>query len=281
MSGDFFFLASANNGGRFSSPGDPPLSRPFVDATTGLPVSELVSFPGVLTGSAAVATRNTFSGAGAFLQRNLCCNFDECGNGYRVDALFGYRHFALNDDIQIREDLLTTGPGLAPLGTQVIVVDRFRTRNTFHGGLLGLAGEAQLGRWSMSVRGGASFGNLRRELTVSGSTTVLVPGQPASVRTGGLLAQPSNIGHFTSDTLTVALEVGFNVGYLVTPNLRAHIGYTFIYLPNTWRAGDQIDRGVDPAQLRGLASPLGRPAPVLASTGTAVQGLNFGATLRY
>jgi hypothetical protein len=75
--------------------------------------------------------------------------------------------------------------------------------------------------------------------------------------------------------------VGLNLGYQLTPGLRAHVGYTLIWLPNTWRAGDQIDRVIDPNQLAGAASLFGRPAARLASTGTAVQGINFGLLLRY
>lgn len=281
VSGDFFFLGRENDGGRASSAGAMPLSRPFRNLATGLPDAELVAFPGVLSGSVAVQSRNTFGGAGAFLQRNLCCDFDECGQGFRVDVLGGYRYLNLSDQLTVREDLLATGAGLVPPGTQFVVSDRFRTENTFHGGLLGFAGEVRRGNWSLDARGGASFGTMHRELTIDGTTTVTVPGQPASVRTGGLLAQRSNIGRYSSDTFSVVPEVGLNLGYQVTPNLRAHVGYTFFYLPNVWRAGDMIDRGIDPAQLRGAAGTIGRPVPVLASTGAAVQGINFGVTLRY
>ena len=66
-----------------------------------------------------------------------------------------------------------------------------------------------------------------------------------------------------------------------TPGVRVHVGYTLIYLPNTWRTGDQIDRVVDPGQLAGAPSPFGRPAARPVSTGAAVQGINFGLLVRY
>ena len=285
LSGDFFLLGSGTDGGTFASPGDPPLSRPFFNVVTGLPDAELVGFPGSLSGSVSVSARNTFVGAGAFLRRNLCCDFDAsdpCGaRGYRVDLLAGYRYYGLNDDLRVREDLLSTGQPGAPPGTRIVVTDRFRTTNSFNGGLLGLAGGAQSGRWSADFRGGASLGNLHRGLTIDGSTVVTVPGQVPSTRTGGLLAQRSNIGRYTSDVFTVAPEFGANIGYQLTPGVRIRAGYTFLYLPNAWRAGDQIDRGIDPVQLRGGVGALGRPAPVLASTGAFVQGVNVGLTFRY
>ena len=287
ISADFFLLESENEGGTFSSTGNPPLSRPFFNVLTGRPDAELVAFPGVLSGSVTVDARNTFGGAGAFLQGNLCaldpCDpCDPCTTGYRLDFRAGYRRFELNDTLQVREDLLTVSQQMqVPPGTRIVVNDRFRTENTFDGGLLGLTGDVRRGRWSADFRTGVSLGNLNRVLTIEGSTAVAVPGQPPAARIGGLLAQRSNVGRYTSDTFTAIPEVGLNLGYQLTPGLRVHVGYTFIYLPNTWRAGDQIDRVVDPTQLAGIPSPFGRPAARLVSTGTAVQGLNVGLLLRY
>jgi hypothetical protein len=286
ISGDGFFLETGNDSGLFASPGNPPLTRPFFNLTTGQPDAELVSFPGVLAGSVSVNTRNTFAGAGAFLQRNLCCSFDGCDPchscGYRIDLLAGYRFYELNDEIRIRENLLATGAGgVVPQGTVIVVNDRFRTENTFHGGLIGLSGVVRRGNWALDFRGGASLGNMHRELIIDGSTSVQVPGQPLSLRTGGLLAQRSNIGRYSSDTFTAIPELNVNLGYQVTRGVFVHVGYSFIYLSNVWRAGDQIDRGIDTTQITGAVSTIGRPAPLFASTGTFVQGVNLGLTFRY
>jgi hypothetical protein len=281
LSGDFFFLERGGEGGLFLSPGAPPLSRPFFNVRTGLPDAELVAFPGVLAGAVGVDTNTQFTGAGAFLQRNLCCSSSECGCGYRIDLLTGYRYFGFDDQVGVTENLLSTGQGLIPPGTRVIVRDNFRTENTFHGGLIGLAGNVRRGNWYANFRGGVSLGNMHRELTINGNTTVIPLGQPASVRPGGLLAQRSNIGRYSSDTFTAVPELGVNLGYNLTPNLGVHVGYSFIYLPNVWRAGDQIDLGVDPIQLQGAPSPFGRPAARLASTNAWVQGVNIGMVVRY
>jgi hypothetical protein len=285
VSGDFFYLSTGTSNGQFSSSGDPPLSRPFFNVATGMPDAELVSYPGVLAGTVSVNAHNTFVGAGGFLQRNLCCGplgCDPCTpSWYRVDLLAGYRYYGLDDSLQIRENLVATGPGAVPAGTSIVVTDRFHTSNQFNGVLLGVSGWAQYGNWALGLRAGAALGDLHRELDVSGSTVVTVPGQPPSTRSGGLLAQPTNIGHYSSDTFTVVPELGLTVGYQVTRNITIRVGYTFVYLPNLWRAGDQIDRSIDPAQLRGMPGTLGHPAAVLASSAAVIQGLNFGATLRY
>jgi hypothetical protein len=283
--GDYFFLGSAHDSGSFTAPSGFPLSRPFFNISTGLPDAELVSFPGVVSGSVTVSARNTFNGGGAFVRRNLCCNFDTCDpccvTGYRIDFLAGYRHFQMNDTLQVREDLTSLAQAQVPPGTRIIVTDRFRTENTFDGALIGFAGDVRYGRWSADFRTGVSLGNLHRTLAIDGGTVVTQPGQPAVTRVGGLLAQASNIGRYTSDSFTTVPEVGVNLGYQITPALRVHVGYTFFYLPNTWRAGDQIDTVVDPTQLAGAVSPFGRPAARLASTGTVVQGVSFGLLFRY
>ena len=72
-----------------------------------------------------------------------------------------------------------------------------------------------------------------------------------------------------------------NVGLELSEGVLINVGYTLVYMPNTWRAGDQIDRGVDPGQLRGAVNALGRPLPTFASTGTVVQGFNVGFTFRF
>lgn len=286
VSGEFLHLGPAHDGGTFASNGNPPLARPFFNVALGQFDAELVAFPGILSGSVNVDARNTFTGYGAFVQRNICCCFDTCNpcapQGYRIDFLAGYRRFEMNDTLQIREDLLTRAQGgQIPPGTRIVVTDQFRTENTFDGALLALTGDVRRGSWSADFRAGASLGNLNRTAIINGSTVVAVPGQPLSPRVGGLLAQPSNIGQFSSDAFTAVPEIGFNLGYQLTRALRVHIGYTFIYLPNTWRAGDQIDLGVDATQLTGASGAARRPAPRLVSTGTAVQGMNFGVLLRY
>jgi hypothetical protein len=285
ISGDFFFLGSGNSGGTFSSAGDPPLSRPFLNAATGTPDAELVSYPGVLAGGVTVGVRNTFVGAGGFIQYNLCCGgnpSDPCNpTSYRVDLLTGYRYYALNDFIQIQENLVANGQAGVPIGTAITVTDRFHTENSFQGGLIGLSSGVQCGKWLFDFRGGVDLGDMHRESIIEGTTVVQLPGQPPTVRVGGLLAQPSNIGRYTSDTFTAVPEFGMNVGYQLTKGVSVHVGYTFVFLPNVWRAGDQIDHSVDPIQLTGAASPLGRPAPIFASTSAVVQGINFGVKVRY
>jgi hypothetical protein len=140
LEGSFFMLERQATGFTASSPGSPILSRPFVDATTGLPSAELVAIPGVLSGTVGAAESSTgLLGAGALLRCNLCC-----GCGYRVDALGDYRYLRFTDGLTVTENLVSTNPTsptFIPLGTMIDVMYRFVTRNEFNGGDLGLAGQ--------------------------------------------------------------------------------------------------------------------------------------------
>jgi hypothetical protein len=131
-----------------------------------------------------------------------------------------------------------------------------------------------------------ALGSTDQVVDVAGSTVIAPPGQVATVANGGLLAQPTNSGHFTRDQFAVVPEVGVNVGYQATAHLRAFVGYTFLYWSNVVRPGDQIDRAVNPTQLPvstaapQLAGPA-RPAPVLRDTAFWAQGSSFGVEFRY
>ena len=110
------------------------------------------------------------------------------------------------------------------------------------------------------------------------------------VGTGGLLAEPSNIGIRSQDRFAVIPEMGVKLGYNFTPNIKAFVGYTFMYVSNVARPGDQIDRTVNISQqpiLLGTTAvnpPLvgaARPFPLFQTTDFWAQGVNFGLEIQY
>ena len=96
----------------------------------------------------------------------------------------------------------------------------------------------------------------------------------------------SNSGRFTRDAFAVVPEAQVQLGYQLTGQLRAFVGYNFLYVSEVVRPGDQIDRVVDIRQV-----PLLTPTPALvASSRPAVpfhmtdywaQGVTFGMAFRY
>ncbi|MFM8271606.1 MAG: BBP7 family outer membrane beta-barrel protein [Gemmata sp.] len=276
LDGEFFYLGGGGDGGRFASPGTPPLSRPFLNAGTGAPDAQLVAFPDLLAGAVSVETETKLYGFAPALRCNLAYDCDS-----RIDVLVGYRNLWLDDRLRVTENLNAIGPGAVQAGTNIIVQDTFRAVNNFNGGLLGLAGGKKFGNMSLNARGSVSFGQTFTEATIDWQTLVTPPGGPTVLRAGGLLAQRSNGGRHEFQSFAVVPELGFDLGYQITPNLRAQVGYTFLYWSSVARAGDQVDRVVDPVQLTGATSSLGRPAFNPNRTDFWAQGVNFGLTIRY
>jgi hypothetical protein len=101
-----------------------------------------------------------------------------------------------------------------------------------------------------------------------------------------VLAQQSNIGEQSNTEFAAVPEFGVTFGYQVTCNVRATVGYTFIYWPNVVRPGDQIDTRLNLSQFPTTAGPgtlVGEAAPGRSFNDTNfwVQGLNFGLEFRF
>jgi hypothetical protein len=283
VEGDFFLLSSHGNGFAASSTGSPILARPFVDATTGRPNSELISFPGLLAGSVTANAASTgLLGADALLRCNLCC-----GCCYRLDAVGGYRYLRLSDHLGVEENLVSTSPAnpnFVPQGTSIAVADRFEIRNDFHSFEFGLKGCLWKGPWVLAGSALVAAGDNHEVVNITGATTVTVPGLPPVTSTGGLLALPSNIGHFTKDRFEVIPEFGLRVGYQLGPRLQAFAGYTLLLWERVARAGNQVDLTVNPTLLPGSNTPPTgpqRPMPLVTGTSFWAQGVELGLGLSF
>ena len=280
LEGNFFFLARSRQQFAAASDGSQVITRPFINALSGTGDTELVSFPGVVAGRVRADPRNTLLGAGANAIANLFC--DPCG---RLDFLIGYRYLNLVDRLTAEENLTAlAGQTAAPAGTQYTILDQFTTRNNFHGGLLGLGGEWRFGHFYLGGRTGVSLGVNRQTTSIDGTTVLTPPGGAPQAFSGGLLAQPSNIGHTERSVFAVMPEVNLRFGVQVTEMARAFVGYDFLYLSNVLRAGDQIDPRVNPNFLPPRAIPVAGPAVPAYSPRTTdfwAQGVSVGLELRF
>ncbi len=109
-----------------------------------------------------------------------------------------------------------------------------------------------------------------------------IPGQAASLLPGGLLALPSNIDVYDSNQFSVVPELGITLGYDFSPQLRAIIGYDFVYWNSVARPGDQIDLNLDPRQFPPPAIVgATRPEFTLHTSDYWAQGVNLGLDLRF
>lgn len=251
----FFGLAQRSNDFSTNSDAHQVIARPFFSQNRGTEFSEVTTFPGLSMGGIAVSSRSQLWGAEA----NYRCNV--CSNCYmRWDVLAGARYLNLEEDLRITENVQVL-PGVPVFGgDHVIVQDRFATRNQFYGGQLGTVLGFNYNRWSLDLKGKVALGDVHQSIDVSGSQTLFLPNGTVQTFRGGLLALPSNIGHFSRDRFAVVPELGINIGYQVTDHLKAFVGYTLLYWSSVVRPGDQIDRVLDERQIPNFFIP-GQPLP--------------------
>ena len=158
----------------------------------------------------------------------------------RVDLVAGYRYLRLDDSLRVVER-----SSLNP-GGQFDITDRFDTQNTFNGFDFGMVLKHQRGCWSFDVLSRIALGNTRSEVDIAGNTVITPTGAAAQRFAGGILAQRTNIGHYQADEFAVVPELGLNVGYQLNPCWKLTAGYTWLYWSRVARAGNQIDRDLNP-----------------------------------
>jgi hypothetical protein len=260
------------------------IGRPFFDVNNNHESAQLTAQPGVATGALTINSPTSLWGLEGNFLYLLCC-----GCNYRVAALAGFRNLNLDESLSITENVQALATAPPPFTSeQITVFDRFATQNHFYGGQVGADARWYWGRFSLDVRGKLALGATVQQLDISGGQRFVSPLGTVQNFTGGLLALPGNIGHFSSTAFSVIPEVGVNVGYQIFPHLRGFVGYNFLFWSNVIRPGTSIDRGLDvtkipnfqlnpePAPVSGL-----HPAPVFHNTGFWAQGINFGLEFTY
>jgi len=265
------------------------LARPFYNAVTGLEDSELVSFPGTVSGRVRTTATSKLDGAAVRFRRLLCCSSDcgfspiACGpvpTQSRIDATLGWRFFQLKESLGIQEDLTslrTSAPG------SFILNDNFRTRNQFNGAELGVHWMGRRGYWSLDMLMRMGLGNTRQEVIINGTTQATQNGN-TTTSNGGLLAQRTNSGTFERNQFGVVPELGTTLGYQVTQRMRLTAGYSFIYWSNVVRPGDQIDTTVNPNLLppeNPTQTAFLNPRFTFQDSDYWVQGLSLGGEYRW
>jgi hypothetical protein len=275
---EFSYLILGSNTQSFSaaSTGIPILARPFFNISTGAQDSQLIAYPNNFGGTFTATSTENLQGAEAAWRQALI----HTGEG-RIDMIAGYRFARLTDGLEIGDSVTSSGTAAAaPAGTTVNVSDTFHTRNDFNGGELGFATQWRRNRWSLDTTMKLGIGETHTEVLVNGWTTVIANGTTAGY-TGGQLALPSNIGTHSSEQFSMMPEIGFTLGYDLTPRLRATAGYTLLYWSNVARPGDQIDLNVDSAQFPPATGTGVKPEFALHTSDFWAQGVNLGLDFRF
>ncbi len=283
IEGEYFRFAEQED--RFSAGGDgsPIVGRPLFDITEGEESALLVSFPDLVAGRVNVNASSKLesaliNGRVALLPGPAACL--SCDRPDRVDWLVGFRHLRLEDRIAFSERLEELD--VVPPGT-ITSSESFKTENRFNGLQLGVAHRANFRRAWLESLLRVAVGSNRQRVRIAGTTTLTEPSSSETF-SGATLALPSNIGSYRRDEFSMIPELGLTLGIRVTDWLNATVGYSLLYFPNVVRAGDQIDRDVNPNQFAPPLDPLpGSPRPRFrfVETDYWAHGLNVGGEIRF
>lgn len=224
--------------------GTPLLGRPFFNPLEDAENNFIDSIPGAVAGAIDVTSSLRLWGWEASAAAALP------GNG---SVFLGYRTLDLRETLQLSDtlfalvdDTITFRGAFVDAGSVVADFDRFGTHNRFHGVQLGGRYEWCRGILTLGVLGKVGLGWTRQTVRIEGASALLSPGGGVALAPGGLLAQTTNIGHYTDDDFAVVPELGVHANLQLTPRLRARLGYNFLYWSSVVRPGDQIDRVVNP-----------------------------------
>jgi len=285
--GSIWGLLNETDEQSWESDGNPIIARPFnnVDPLRTGPDRELIGFDGVLRGTLTINTSSDIFGGDAGIRKNLyCCSKPANCSSFRVDGYAGYRYFKVREGLRITENLESTSlVGPTALGTRIDLFDDFQTRNEFHGGVLGMVAQHQHQKWTAEVVSRVAIGNIHREATINGQTTVTVPTVAPVTRAGGLLAQPTNIGTYEDNDFAVLPEFQLNLGYNLTSRAKFMMGYTFMYLGDLVRPGDIVDTTVNGNLLDPTLPFAGPERPEFAWNDSEMwlMGLSLGVELNF
>jgi Putative beta barrel porin-7 (BBP7) len=272
---NFFGLERASSGFNANSSGTPILARPFLDATTNLQSSQLIAFPGLLSGSVTASETSRLYGAGALYRQEIGSSSTSWGTT-RFSALVGYRFLHASDRLDISSTSIAVAGGLIPPGTVFAASDSFHASSNFHGLDLGVVGELSRGPWMLEWRAKVALGANLNEAQINGSATITAGGI-TTTSPGGLLALSSNIGSYSQTRFAAVPDLIVKAGYQFAPAWQVVAGYELLYWTGVQRPGGLVDTTVNP----NLLPPAGgggpqRPQAQLDTSSLLAQGFSFG-----
>jgi hypothetical protein len=285
----YFFLGKQFRGFEAYSDGfgNPLIARPTSDAQSGTEGSYVDSYPGYVTGGLTVINRSQFQGANVGPALNLVQT-----DGFRLDGLLDFRYLNMAESLDITDQYADVQPGALTFGGQNIRwsdflsdFDTFKTTNSFYGGSLGARTNWSRGRWVFGATGKVAIGTMQERTVIQGWTTLNTASGAQFTLPGGILASTANIGNYYRSPFAVVPEAYLNLGFQLNPWVTLRLGYSFIYLSNVLRPGNQVNRTTsanlipsDPTY--GSAGP-NQPAYQFHASSYWAQGMNVGLDCRF
>lgn len=288
-------LETKNNGfSEFSDgTGSPLLARPFFNVQTAAQDTILASFPNAFSGGISTTATTNLWGGEANVLWNLYRSLPDDPYHVTVNWINGFRYYELKEQISVNSVSTAINGSNFFFNQQVFtdpatvaIRDRFQTLNQFYGGQVGLAMDVKYGRVFGNAYGKLGLGINHQQYLAVGSSSISDPntGANTTVRSG-VLANPSNMGRFSDDQFMLVPEAGFSLGYNWTSWFTTTVGYSFLYMDNVLRPGDQFTTAANSTQIPvhpaygGAALPV--PNPALNRTDFWAQGVTFGFVFRW
>jgi len=252
------------------------LARPFFNSQTNAEDSRLIVFPNLVTGTLDIRADTGLETLTAGFRRLAA----QSGIS-SMDLFAGYRYARLEDDVQFLENTASlSGP---TEGATFLLSERFRSENQFQGGQLAARYHTHdINGWVLELNASLALGNNHSGIDVRGSTQSTSAAGASNTVRGGLLVQGTNAGHFEQDDFSTISEFRANLRRQLTWNVSALVGYNFLLWTNTIRAGDNIDRTLNPSQIPpGTLTGDPRPEFPMRSVDFWAQGLSAGLEVRF
>lgn len=254
---------------------------PYANATTG--ASEILAL-GQPGGSLSALTVSTAVRMQGWEVNSVANMLDE--KNVKLNFLLGWRYFQVHEGLRIEQSQFRYSPTLGV----VQAADQFDAHNRFHGGQLGLHADVRRGVVFCEMTGKIAFGQTYEVVKTEGANQLLLANGglpiPQSFGGSGIYVQPSNFGRTANGVFAVVPEGTIKLGFRFGDAGRLYVGYSFIYLSDAVRPGDQIDRTLNPATVSlvsGGPPAFGpdRPARLFNRSDLWVQGLVIGLETRY
>jgi hypothetical protein len=289
LGGFFLGRSTVNYSVASNAQGSPILAQPLTTPDLGpnaLPIA-IPNFgpdPGFRGDISEQVTSNLFG-----YEINAVHHYRKIDGYPQMHSLGGFRALGLQESLVQTTNITNLANPLnnnLPLNgvpvRSVRIIDSFRASTNFYGGQFGVRACWIFSAVSVDVWGKLALGVSQQHVIRSGESI----GSNGDRVAAGVRVVSSNAGTDTWNRFAVLPEVGLNLGYAVTDNIRLRLGYTFLYLSSAARVGEQIDTTVDrrlvpTTNAYNAPGAVARPAVLRNSTDFWAQGGNLGLEITF
>jgi hypothetical protein len=267
-----FTLTSDNSG-------NPVISRPYFDPVANTQSADPRAVPFTKRGTVEDNFLTRLMGAEANLKYNV--TGVPSASATTITVFTGPRWIRL-DEKYFNQDFSQDIP--AGSGQSFIYSDNFTCYNEVVGGQIGATFRRRWDRLALDVTSKLGVGQNYQTVKISGSTVQRddTLGEITVANNQGLFAQPTNVGIYHREQISVVPEINLNVGFYLNDNCKFSVGWGLFHMSNVVRPGALLDPriNIQPLNSPTPVPPL-LPQPRLNSTDFWAQWINFGLEISF